>query len=236
MLRHISQRPYYLLALSTTFPHPITALAQNNDTNTTNSLLSYARRERATRVLTIANTIEPEQTATALRLARNSIRANPLPSAPCQDRTFLNHSIKEAVARGIACAAGGAAASYAIIKIVLLIIPLVPSPLVTKVAISAVSFGSAVVELAAFPDITTVELLMMKDSDLGKNARRSMERYNPNLLLLNSVDRHLREDEEGQNVYQQRKKYRHSNQIDDLLVDNTYPQEAEFVGSEFHFR
>lgn len=236
MLRFISQRPHYLLALSATFPHTVTAFAQQNDTNSTTSLLSYTRRERAARVLTIANAIEPEQTSKALRLARNSIRANPLPSAPSQDRTFLNHTIKEAVARGIACAAGGAAASYAIIKIVLLIIPLVPSPLVTKAAISVVSFGAAVVELAAFPDITTVELLMMKDSDLGKNARRSMERYNPNLVLLSSVDRHLREEEEGKNMMQYRKKCRHSKQMDDIFVDTTYPQEGEFVGSEVHFR
>lgn len=156
--------------------------------------LSYVRRERAARVLTIAAAVEPRETATALRLARSALRREAVGSLAPSERRFLTYTLKEGVARGVACAAGGGAAAYAILKIVMLIIPLVPSRALTRAAMSAVSFGAAVMELAAFPDITTVELLLMDDSGLGCRARKTIEEYNPHLLLLQTLDRHAQMD------------------------------------------
>ena len=123
---------------------------------------------------------------------------------------FLRQTLKEGVARGIACAAGGAATAYAIIKVVLFVIPLVPSPHVTRAAMSAVSFGAAALELAAVPDITTIELLLMKNSALGSCARRTIEDYDPHLLLLQTLDRQsqMPEGRESRNPFDsQEKKY-----------------------------
>lgn len=186
MFTRLLTRPKPLLAVLPAAAAPTTCLA---DDSTTAPHLYYMRRERAARVLTIAATVEPRETAQALRAARSALREQPYSTIAPSERSFLRYALKEGVARGLACAAGGAAASYAILKIVLLVIPLVPSRLVTRLAMSAVSFGAAVVELAAFPDITTVELLLMSDSGLGSRARKSIEEYNPHLLLLQTVDR-----------------------------------------------
>lgn len=153
--------------------------------------LYNTRRQRAEHVLTIASAIEPKETATALRLARSSMCKAPLNQIEPQERTFLRHIVKEGVARGLACAAGGAVASYTILKVVLLVIPLVPSPFLTRFAMSAVSFGAAALELAAVPDLATIELLLMNDSLLGSSARSTIEHYNPHLLLLRTLDRHM---------------------------------------------
>lgn len=178
-----------LVALSTAVSiHP--APERPPDDPLRSPTLSYMRRERAARALTIANAVEPQETATALRLARSALRHESMRAINSQERSFLHNTLREGLARGLACAAGGAAAAYAILKIVLLIIPLVPSPYVTRAAMSAVSFGAAVAELAAFPDITTIELLLMKnESYLGARARSTIEQYNPHLLLLQTLDR-----------------------------------------------
>lgn len=156
------------------------------------------RRERAEHVLVIANAVEPHETARALRLARSSMRKSHLEEIKAEERSFLRHTFKEGVARGVACAAGGAAASYALLKVVLLVIPLVPSPYVTRAAMSAVSFGAAVVELATVPDLTTIELLLMQNSHLGMSGRSTIERYNPHLMLLRTLDRHMLQTEKKQ--------------------------------------
>lgn len=150
--------------------------------------LCHHRRECAARVLTIATTVQPVETISALRLARRTLRENTL--AP-YERTFLRSTIQDGVARGIACAAGGAAASYAILKLVLHVIPLQPTRLIANAAVGIVSFGAAAVELAAFPDLTTVELLIMGEEG-GDRARRSIERWNSDLVLLQTIDRQMR--------------------------------------------
>lgn len=140
-------------------------------------------------MLTIARALEPSDTATALRLARAHLRKQPSYSYTHKESTFLRCTLKEGVARGIACAVGGAAASYAILRFVLLVIPLTPSRLLMRTAMSAVSVGAAALELASFPDITTIELLLMEDSSLGSLARRRIQEYNPRLVLLETLDR-----------------------------------------------
>lgn len=149
--------------------------------------LCHHRRECAARILTIATTIEPAETADALRLARRTLRQNSLTT---YERTFLRSTIQDGIARGIACAAGGAAASYAMLRLVLHVIPLYPNRLIANAAVGIVSFGAAAVELAAFPDLTTVELLMMGEKG-GHRARRSIERWNSDLVLLRTIDRQM---------------------------------------------
>ncbi|CAN8066066.1 unnamed protein product [Agarophyton chilense] len=169
---------------------PAHAQAHFVEPNRPSCALYHTRRQRAEHVLIIANAVEPVETAAALRLARSRMRSSPLNQMEPEERTFLRHTIKEGIARGVACAAGGAVASYAILKLVLLVIPLVPSPHVTRVAMSVVSFGAAVAELAAVPDLATIELLLMTNSQLGIRARATIEQHNPHLLLLQTLDRH----------------------------------------------
>lgn len=186
--------PSILLLLPAVLQHPKPARA-DLDHHRQSCALYNTRRQRAEHVLTIASAIEPKETAAALRLARSTMCKAPLNQIEPQERTFLTHIIKEAVARGLACAAGGAVASYTILKVVLLVIPFVPSPFLTRFAMSAVSFGAAALELAAVPDLATIELLLMNDSLLGSSARSTIEQYNPHLLLLTTLDRHMLQNE-----------------------------------------
>lgn len=89
---------------------------------------------------------------------------------------------------------------------------------------SAVSFGAAVVELAAFPDITTIELLLMNNSSLGCRARKRIEEYNPHLLLLQTLDR---QTEPAQQRVQA------ENDFADM--ESKHPK-SEFFDQEIHFR
>lgn len=76
------------------------------------------------------------------------------------------------------------------LRLVLHVIPLYPNRLIANAAVGIVSFGAAAVELAAFPDLTTVELLMMGEKG-GHRARRSIERWNSDLVLLRTIDRQM---------------------------------------------
>lgn len=222
MALRLAFRPAFMVGFSTAVTMEATALADDM-TFSASPELSYVRREKAAKVLTIANAVEPEETAAALKLARSSMRQEPLSTIEPEEKVFLRHTLKEGVARGIACAAGGAVASYAVMKVVLLIIPLVPSPYVTRAAMSAVSFGAAVLELAAFPDVTTIELLLMKNSGLGTRARKTIEAYNPDLLLLATLDR-------------QTHSYRHSGNLTPHEVALDPTTESGYYDREMHFR
>lgn len=224
MFARLRLRPATAVALSTLSGPAFAAADSAPSSDVRTPALSHVRRERAARVLTIAATVEPRETAQALRLARGAIRGQPYATLAPGERHFLRHTLKDGVARGVACAAGGAAASYAILKIVLHVIPLVPSKIVTRAAMSAVSFGAAVVELAAFPDITTIELLLMNNSSLGYSARKRIEEYNPHLLLLETLDRQLEPVEEHAPV-----------EPDFSEMESKHPK-SEFFDQEIHFR
>lgn len=224
MFARLRARPACVVALSA-LSRPCYALAEGERFDGDPPPLSHLRRERAARVLTIAAAVEPRETAKALRLARDTIREQPFRSLAPREQTFLRYTLKDGVARGVACAAGGAAASYAIIKIVLLVIPLVPSKLVTRAAMSAVSFGAAVVELAAFPDITTIELLLMNNSNLGCRVRKRIEQYNPNLQLLQTLDRQAEHAE-----------YHVQAEGDFFDFELSKHPKSEFFDQEVHFR
>eukprot|EP00177_Eucheuma_denticulatum_P007278 GFKZ01013250.1.p3 GENE.GFKZ01013250.1~~GFKZ01013250.1.p3 ORF type:complete len:209 (-),score=36.56 GFKZ01013250.1:1207-1833(-) len=182
------------------------------------SPLSIHRREQAARLLTIATTIQPVETTKALRLARRTLRQTSL--SP-YERIFLKSSLQDGVARGIACAAGGAAAGYAILKLVLHVIPLHPSQLIARAAVGIVSFGAAVVELAAFPDVTTVELLLIEDQG-GVCARRSIETWNPDLVLLRTIDRH-----QGEHAH---------HVVHDIDLADTDAITGDYLDAEMQFR
>lgn len=224
MFARFRLRPASLVALSV-LSRPSYAIAEGSSSDGPSPPLSHIRRERAARVLTIAAAVEPQETATALRLARDTIREQHFSSLTAREQTFLRYTLKDGVARGVACAAGGAAASYAILKIVLLVIPLVPSKLVSRAAMSAVSFGAAVVELAAFPDITTIELLLMNNSSLGCKARKRIEEYNPHLLLLQTLDRQAEHAE-----------YRVQADTDLFEFESLKHPKSEFFDQEVHVR
>lgn len=189
--------------------------------------LSHLRRERAARALTIAATVQPTETAAALKIARQSLRQNTLTP---HERLFLRSSLQDGAARGVACAAGGAAASFAIFKLVLLAIPLQRSRTMGRIAVTAVSFGAAVVELAAFPDVTTVELMMMGEG-AGFAAKKELETWNPDLVLLRTIERQCVEASE----YSADTRTPAEKSVDgEIGVEELVT--GEFIDAEMHFR
>lgn len=170
---------------------------------------SHSRRADAARLLTLASTLEPVRTARALHAARVHILAQRLPAS---DRTFIMGVARDAAARGIACAAGGAAAAHLALRIVTVVLPIAAFPLLRAAAIAATAAAAALVELATLPDVTVVEIMLLgtehghhpdgifineSNAGLGAWVWKAVEEYDNSLLLLDIVRRHRRALEAG---------------------------------------
>lgn len=150
---------------------------------------SFTRRQKALNLLSVCTAIEPTQTRESLRLARNSIRQS-LSTIPPDTSAFLRYSLKDAVLRAIASAAGGMAAAYVLYRIVLTAIPLVPSRIVTRFVVGGGGGLGGWMEVGGVSDLVTVELLLMPDNRLAETARCAILKYDPNSLLVQTIDRH----------------------------------------------
>lgn len=169
-------------------------LGNATSSHTSTAQHTFARREHATRLLTLAAAVEPVETAYALkvarhavvRLAHNSIDSASSASLHPSDVHFLRRTARDAASRAVAGALGAAAAVYAALTLVTTSAPII----VVRIAVATTAAVALVSELVPASDIATVELLLLPDSCLARRARRSIEQYNPDLFLLGTLDRH----------------------------------------------
>lgn len=160
-----------------------TTAAKTSTSTSTISTCAYARRERATQLLTIAATMQPAETANALRRARSTIRNSLSGRLHPHDASFLQNAIKDTMARAIACFTGGAVTGYTILKLTFMTIPYVPSLLAFRVGIVVVALSVVILELASVVDVITVEFLLLRDGRLPPLLRRQISCDYPHLIL-----------------------------------------------------